>query len=258
MEFNFDTTITEGLHNEINKRHEALEKGLRLNVLEAIAIGSLLLEARAGTDYGDWQNWVKEKIRFSLRTAQRYIELTEHQEALGRSDTLSFLSLTEARQELAKGKRSRKRKKGEGAGESGHAGSEVPAGEETGEPSPPPPPWAPRPKDATGREIPEGCALAEGIEEAFAVAGDEIDVAMRRISDLKGDILAEMEGSPVWMHLPTSEWTLQCDNLRGLLKFARPHAVCPYCKGNGGGCDACKDQGWVTKRIWETTPKEMR
>ncbi len=46
------------------------------------------------------------------------------------------------------------------------------------------------------------------------------------------------------------------------LKFALPYTTCPYCKGSlkhdGAECKACKGQGWVSKDIYESAPKNLR
>jgi hypothetical protein len=45
-------------------------------------------------------------------------------------------------------------------------------------------------------------------------------------------------------------------NVRHALKFSRPYAVCPYCKGKG--CDACSEAGWVGEGVYRSAPEEKR
>jgi hypothetical protein len=223
------------VHVEINERHAKLEKTFRLNVLEAIAIGSLLQEAKAGLKRGEWELYVKKKIRFSLRTVERYMDLSKHQEALGKNDTVSFLSLSHAHKEVAKRKKRAKRIK-----------PVDPAVDEN-------PPE--REVDQEGRAIPD-TPLRETIEEALFEVRAVMEEFMQDISRMKAGVEALVQEDPFWHQVDLNQWTLQCDNLRGLLRFAAPHAVCPYCKGRG--CKACNEQGWVTERLYKTAPEEMR
>lgn len=48
------------------------------------------------------------------------------------------------------------------------------------------------------------------------------------------------------------------DNAKRAIRFAKPFAVCPYCKGGGKSCKACKGQGWLPKPIFQQAPAEMR
>jgi len=47
-----------------------------------------------------------------------------------------------------------------------------------------------------------------------------------------------------------------CNYLRGMLDGVRPHAVCPYCGGEG--CRACRSRGWVNKITYQTAPSETK
>jgi hypothetical protein len=46
------------------------------------------------------------------------------------------------------------------------------------------------------------------------------------------------------------------ENVRHALKFAKPYAVCPYCKAKG--CNACCETGWVGEGVYRSAPKEKR
>lgn len=61
----------------INDEHAAVE-GASLTTLEhAHAAGQLLLEAKQAVGHGNWLDWVAKNVKFSVRTAQRYIRLAE-------------------------------------------------------------------------------------------------------------------------------------------------------------------------------------
>jgi hypothetical protein len=51
------------------------------------------------------------------------------------------------------------------------------------------------------------------------------------------------------------------NNLDAEIKFAKPHAVCPYCQNKSPKvihCEACKGAGWVSKEVYDACPKEMK
>lgn len=45
-------------------------------------------------------------------------------------------------------------------------------------------------------------------------------------------------------------------NVRHALKFAKPHAICPYCKGQG--CEACNYTGWVGHAVYASAPEVIK
>lgn len=48
------------------------------------------------------------------------------------------------------------------------------------------------------------------------------------------------------------------DNARRAIRFAMPHAVCPYCQAKKADCKACKGSGWVGEDTYSQAPKEMK
>jgi len=45
------------------------------------------------------------------------------------------------------------------------------------------------------------------------------------------------------------ELKLELDKATQNLRLARPHIICPWCKGNSQPCESCRSQGWVPKSV---------
>jgi len=67
---------------EINEAHAQGLAGYRTSLLHAMAVGDLLLEAKARVGHGDWLTWVDDSLEFDRRTAQRYAQLAEGREQI--------------------------------------------------------------------------------------------------------------------------------------------------------------------------------
>lgn len=53
-------------------------------------------------------------------------------------------------------------------------------------------------------------------------------------------------------------WKRDINNLKSMMKFMTPYAVCPMCDGEGKQCRPCKGTGWVNKQTYEHIPENMR
>lgn len=66
-------------------------------------------------------------------------------------------------------------------------------------------------------------------------------------------------GEDLTKQLNRSKFDAIVDTLRGMLgDMVRPHAVCPYCGGEGGSCRPCLERGWMTASQWSQVPKDVR
>jgi|MDTC01.3.fsa_nt_gb hypothetical protein len=52
------------------------------------------------------------------------------------------------------------------------------------------------------------------------------------------------------------EFEMTIRNAVAALKWAMPHAVCPYCTGSG--CQNCHEMGWVNKDTYDATARELQ
>lgn len=114
------------------------------------------------------------------------------------------------------------------------------------------PPPAPKPEptpapavDSVGTAIPKKSIPAFERASEFDGINRELTAIAKKIKEL-----AESDVG-VFLHLQSIEADI--GNAKRAVKFAKPYAVCGYCKGKG--CKACKESGWVPKNIYESTPE---
>src|SRR5262245_53132998 len=73
----------EELGRQITEAHTACESALKEGLAHALTAGRLLIEAKRRVAHGQWQDWVRTHCRFSVRTAQSYMNLVSRFDALG-------------------------------------------------------------------------------------------------------------------------------------------------------------------------------
>jgi len=78
---------------EINALHDEIIGSLRSSFDKAIRIGRILTEMKAECAHGEWLPLLKENIKFSARSATRYMRLYEHRDEL---KSANVSDLTEA------------------------------------------------------------------------------------------------------------------------------------------------------------------
>ena len=84
-----------------------------------------------------------------------------------------------------------------------------------------------------------------------------IQTMVQRVRQQVQDLCAKPLGA--FLHHQAIDADLK--NVWNQIKYARPHAACPYCKGqqpNVQSCRACKKLGWVPQQIFKLAPAEMR
>lgn len=106
--------------------------------------------------------------------------------------------------------------------------------------------------DGTGKPVPKD------LEDVFATTKG-FDDAMNHCTQIKKAVNALIEG-PAGRCLCEKAVDKQIlkdlQNVRSAIAFAKPYAVCPYCKGKG--CQACGDSGWVPERVFKSAPSEKK
>jgi hypothetical protein len=65
---------------QINAEHGNVEAAIRDGLAHARQAGALLLQAKAKVSHGDWLLWLEQNCKATPRTAQRYMELSQHWE----------------------------------------------------------------------------------------------------------------------------------------------------------------------------------
>lgn len=217
--------------------------------LEAvIEVGKRLVDARSECDYGQWGDWIDQNLPFDQRQAQKYIRVFEKQ-----SDVLkmripnSHLSLDNILKGLAKPRR----KKVTNVRNENVSEAEAEEEEAAEEAAPAPEPVY----DGEGRQIAPACKQFDGIVAAMSER-ENFKVMMSAVSKIKKEAVELSKNTPAWRYLVSSQWEADCSNLRSSLRFAMPHAICPWCHGNG--CETCKGLGWVSEGLWKAAPKELK
>jgi hypothetical protein len=95
---------------EITTVAQANEAHHRINrlFLDAIGLGKFLLEEKEKVGHSNWEQWVRDKLEFTSRTAARYMLLYNQRNQLATAQighALSDLSMTKALKILASNKK---------------------------------------------------------------------------------------------------------------------------------------------------------
>lgn len=73
----------------INTLHEGLKALLQRGIEQALEIGRLLTEKKSKLKHGELGPWIQANLIFSVRTAQRYINLFENRSKIEGADSIS-------------------------------------------------------------------------------------------------------------------------------------------------------------------------
>lgn len=100
-----------------------------------------------------------------------------------------------------------------------------------------------------------GTIVTDGRIAAAFNAADPFGEALNLVGQLK-TIVDDLVTTPAGLLLAENQQVIERDrrSLAALIRFCRPHAVCPYCGGRQEKCDACKGRGWVNEDIYRTSP----
>jgi Protein of unknown function (DUF3102) len=86
----------------IRAEHEATAIAMRRGVEHAMAAGTLLIEAKAQLDHGQWLPWLAEHCAMSERTAQLYMRLAKRRPELeAKAQCIADLTIQDAAKLLA-------------------------------------------------------------------------------------------------------------------------------------------------------------
>ena len=101
-----------------------------------------------------------------------------------------------------------------------------------------------------GNEIPVPENLIDTFKTSKGIRG-----LIYKIGEIKASarVISEEEGGEL---LPLRAGEADCSNVSNALIAARPHAVCPVCKGKG--CDMCDQLGWMHRDQYNALPEGLR
>jgi hypothetical protein len=123
------------------------------------------------------------------------------------------------------------------------------------DPAPAPEPVKPAPAKVDPPRDEVGVVI-EHADVADAFAGrDRFAELMNRLSAIGSD-LAALAASPAGRYLSAQQVKADVKNVRDAVRFAVPHAVCPYCGGRK--CDACKQAGWMGENVYKAVPADLK
>jgi len=108
--------------------------------------------------------------------------------------------------------------------------------------------------DATGKQVPEH--LVEFFERA-----NEFRQPIKQLNDMLKTIRKGKEaGDLIYKFIKIENLTAEIGNVKRILRFALPYAVCPYCGGDekNAECRACDGCGFVNEMTYKSTPKELK
>ena len=108
--------------------------------------------------------------------------------------------------------------------------------------------------DATGKEVPEH--LVKYFERANEYRGlvRQVHAVYKVLKDGKES------GDQFYRYIDVSDLTARVNNLKHLIKFGMPYAVCGYCGGDemNAECRACGGSGFVNEGMYKATPRELK
>lgn len=127
-----------------------------------------------------------------------------------------------------------------------------------------PPPSDPAEEDILVDALPESDPAEEMPKEIAAIftRACEIERLAQMASNIKAAVKKMVEdGDELAAEINLSQVQADCSNLHRAFRFAKPHAVCPYCQGRGRetkDCKCCGGRGWVGKGRFDAAPEEMK
>lgn len=108
--------------------------------------------------------------------------------------------------------------------------------------------------DSRGKQVPEH--LIGYFERA-----NEYRQMIKQLNDMLKTVRKGKEhGDLFYRYIKIENLTAEIGNVKRILRFALPYAVCPYCGGdeNNAECRACDGCGFVNEATYLATPKDLK
>jgi hypothetical protein len=68
--------------------------------------------------------------------------------------------------------------------------------------------------------------------------------------------IEELAEKPAGAYIGTAQIVVDLKNVFNALQWAKPHAVCVYCEGDG--CKHCQSRGWLCKGLHASAPEDLK
>jgi len=244
---------------------QALEAVIAEGVAKFVAVGSALMQIREDRLYceshGTFANYLTDRWQMTARMARYLIEANQINADIGGEGTSEFQVRPLARVPSERRRDVWERAR-EGAGDAPVTAAHVTAAVEESLSE----------VAADTNSVPEDEDNANsGVVDSDlrlvpAVIADVFDQtlftdALNVLRQLTG-VVNQIEGGP-WgdMLIGTTEGVTlrnRIQEVRDTIKWAAPHAVCPYCEGSAEFCEPCHGKGWFNHQQWSNTPADIR
>jgi ParB-like chromosome segregation protein Spo0J len=122
-------------------------------------------------------------------------------------------------------------------------------------------------KDRLGNPLPDVAALRQAFadsEQLFGAALNHLTQLTKLAGLLKSDDDGKHPAGAAWYNKNGASLGVKknIDDLRQVFRFARPYAVCPFCKGHGkdrlSRCLRCSGLGWLCESTFKQIPEQDR
>lgn len=126
-----------------------------------------------------------------------------------------------------------------------------------------PRPSKPKPEPAPIKAEPVRDAVGNVITDTLLAAlfsrRHEFKTIMEQVRDLQQAVsqFAESTKEDLSVYFNRQSVDVAFDGIWDAMKFAIPHALCPYCKGKGK-CHRCRNTGWMPRKIYDQVPPHER
>jgi hypothetical protein len=105
--------------------------------------------------------------------------------------------------------------------------------------------------DRKGNEIPTS------LRPEYEARTEEARLWIRELSAVEALIL-DPSARKRYPQIAWHEVEAAFSRIMGSVRYeALPFAVCPYCDGEGRGCNHCKELGWIPRGAWNSVPREL-
>ena len=106
----------------------------------------------------------------------------------------------------------------------------------------------------------DGKPVPKSLEPLFKRA-KEFEALCKSLDDI-AKAVEKLAAEPIGVHLHAQSVVADLQNAKSAIRFSKPYAVCPYCKGKGevrgDNCGACRKSGFVGRNKLKGAPEEMR
>ncbi len=108
--------------------------------------------------------------------------------------------------------------------------------------------------DSTGKQVPEHLVKYFKRADEYRQMIRELNVMLKTVRDGKN------AGDLFYRYIKIENMTADVGNVKRILRFARPFAVCGYCGGdeNNKECRACDGCGFVNEMTYKFTPADLK